>query len=439
MSRSHVFSVAFAGCVSFVLIALPALADSHARAVRLSDVQGNVQIDRNTGQGFENAFVNLPLTQGVKIRTQDRGQAALEFEDGSTVRLAPNTAVELPQLMLRDSGVKFSTIKVQEGTAYVDFLGTKDNVIEVTFAREDMTLTQAVHLRVAVEDVDATVAAFKGQASVTGPKGTVEVNKNHTASFDLLDDHYTAASGIDEFPYDSWDKQEAQYQQQYGRSTSSYSSTGYGTADLNYYGNFFTVPGYGTLWQPYFIGAGWDPFMNGAWAFYPGSGYSWVSAYPWGWTPYHCGAWNYFAMYGWAWQSGGACSLLNTFPVILNAPVGFVRPRPPLLPGHRIFPMHRGPMPVQTGNKVQIASNSAGLGVPRGSIRNLGQLSTRAAQTGFVTTKVHTSSEATGWWHSGSAPMAHVGSSMGHGFSSVGHSMSSGTGGGHASSGGGHR
>jgi len=432
MSRSHLFGPALVGFVSLVFFALPASADSHARAVRLSDVQGNVQIDRNTGQGFENAFVNLPLTQGVKIRTQDRGQAALEFEDGSTVRLTPNTLVELPQLVLRDSGVKFSTVKLQEGTAYFDFLGTKDNVLELTFARESLTLTQPIHLRVAMADVDAMLAVFKGQASITGPKGTVEVNKNHTASFDLLDDHYTVASGIDEFPYDSWDKQEAQYQQQYGKSTSSYSATGYGTADLNYYGNFFTVPGYGMLWQPYFIGAGWDPFLNGAWAFYPGPGYSWVSAYPWGWTPYHCGAWNYLSMYGWAWQPGGACMPLNTFPVILNAPRGFVRPRPPLLPGHRIFPLNRGPMLVHTGNKVQIASDSAGLGIARGSIRNLGQLSGRVEQTGFVTTRVHTASSSTGWWHTGTAPVAHVGSSMGHGLSSAGHSM----GGGHVSSGG---
>lgn len=432
MSRSHLFGPALVGFVSLVFFALPASADSHARAVRLSDVQGNVQIDRNTGQGFENAFVNLPLTQGVKIRTQDRGQAALEFEDGSTVRLTPNTLVELPQLVLRDSGVKFSTVKLQEGTAYFDFLGTKDNVLELTFARESLTLTQPIHLRVAMADVDAMLAVFKGQASITGPKGTVEVNKNHTASFDLLDDHYTVASGIDEFPYDSWDKQEAQYQQQYGKSTSSYSATGYGTADLNYYGNFFTVPGYGMLWQPYFIGAGWDPFLNGAWAFYPGPGYSWVSAYPWGWTPYHCGAWNYLSMYGWAWQPGGACMPLNTFPVILNAPRGFVRPRPPLLPGHRIFPLNRGPVLVHTGNKVQIASDSAGLGIARGSIRNLGQLSGRVEQTGFVTTRVHTASSSTGWWHTGTAPVAHVGSSMGHGLSSAGHSM----GGGHVSSGG---
>lgn len=431
------------------VIAVPVFADSYARVVRLSDVQGNVQIDRNAGQGFENAFPNLPLTQGIKIRTQERGEAALEFEDGSTVRLAPNTTVELPQLLLRDSGVKFSTVNLQEGTAYVNFLGTKDNVLEMIFARESVTMMRAVHLRIAMADVDAAVAVFKGEASVTSPKGTVEVNKNHTASFDLLDDRYTVASGVDESLYDSWEKQQSQYQQQYSNlnsdSYSSYSPYAYGSSDLNYYGNFFSLPGYGTLWQPYFTGAGWDPFMNGAWAFYPGLGYGWVSGYPWGWTPYHYGSWLYVPMYGWAWQPGGSWMGWNTLPVILNGPAGFVRPRPPLLPGRRIFAVNRGPAPVLKGSKVQITNNSAGLGVPRGIIRNLGQLSHHVEQTGFVNARVPTATTQTGFWHTSTAPMSRMGSSMGHGVSSmshgvssVGHSMGGAMGGGgHASGGGG--
>ena len=40
--------------------AVPASAASQVRIVRLSDVQGSVQIDKNTGLGFENAFLNLP-------------------------------------------------------------------------------------------------------------------------------------------------------------------------------------------------------------------------------------------------------------------------------------------------------------------------------------------------------------------------------------------
>jgi hypothetical protein len=442
MAHSSVLPRIFLIVALLCALALPCFADSKARAVRLSDVQGEVQVDRNIGQGFERAFLNLPLTQGVKIRTQEHGQAALEFEDGSTVRLVPNTTVELPQLLLRDSGVKFSSVNLQEGTAYIDFLGTKDNIIEVMFAREKLILTQPAHLRIVMADVDASVAVFKGQVSIAGPKGTAEVTKNHTASFDLLDDHYSVASNIDEYPYDSWDKQQAQYQQRYSdKSYSDYSPYAYGSEDLNYYGSFFTLPGYGMLWQPYFIGAGWDPFMNGAWAYYPGSGYGWVSAYPWGWTPYHCGNWTFLQIYGWAWQPSAACGGWYTLPAILNAPLGFVAPCPPKLPGRRIFPLNRGPVPAPTGNKVRIATNSGGLGIPRGSFRNLGQLSEKVEQRGFVTATVHTTPVSTGWWHAGTAPVSRMGTAIGHGFSSSTSSMSSGhvSGGGHSSGGGGHR
>lgn len=417
--------------------AFPCLADSQARVVRLSDVQGNVQIDRNTGQGYEKAFLNLPLTQGVKLHTQENGQAALEFEDGGTVRLAPKTIIELPQLSLRDSGAKVSAIRLQEGIAYVNCFGAKDDVLEVTFGHEKLTLTQPTHLRIAVGDVDAAVAVFKGEVQITSPKGIVEVSKNHTASFDLVDDHYYLADQIDDYPYDEWDKQQAKYQQQYSdASYPGYSPYAYGTNDLNYYGSFFDLPGYGTLWQPYFIGAGWDPFMNGAWAYSPGFGYGWVSAYPWGWTPYHYGSWMHLPLYGWVWQPGGAWMGGNTYPVYLNPPLGFVPPRSPLLPGQRIIPVNRGPVGWHNGNKVQIAGNSAGLGIPLGSIKNLSQLSQLVEQKGTVTTKIH--GPSVGLWHDGTAPVSHLGSSMGHGFSSMGHSISSGAGGGHASGGGGH-
>ncbi len=71
----------------FVLVALavPSFADSQVRIVRLSDVEGNVQIDRNTGQGYEKAFLNLPITQGVKLRGNGEGRAEIEFgHDGET-------------------------------------------------------------------------------------------------------------------------------------------------------------------------------------------------------------------------------------------------------------------------------------------------------------------------------------------------------------------
>jgi len=398
------------------LLSVLCLADSHARVVRLSEVEGSVQIDRNTGQGYEKAFLNLPLTQGAKIRTQDGGQAAIEFEDGSTIRLASDSEIDVPELSLGDSGAKISSIHLQEGTAYVTFFGSKGDLLDINFAREKVAFSQPVHARIILGDVDAAVSVYKGDVAITGPEGSLEVAKNHTANFDLIDDHYKLANNIEQYPSDAWDKQESKYQQQYSdASYSKYSPYAYGTGDLSYYGNFFTAPGYGTLWQPYFVGAGWDPFMNGAWAFNPGFGYGWVSAYPWGWTPYHYGSWAFVPGYGWAWQPGGAWMGWNTVPVILNPPAGFAAPRPPTLPGQRIFPINRGPVTAATGNKVQIASNSAGLGIPRGSIRNLGALSHTVEQKGFVTTKVNSASipSSGAWSHGGYAPMPRSGAGMG--------------------------
>ena len=60
-------SIVFLTAAACALLALPALADSQARIVRLSDVQGSVQIDKNTGMGFESAFLNLPIKQGTQV------------------------------------------------------------------------------------------------------------------------------------------------------------------------------------------------------------------------------------------------------------------------------------------------------------------------------------------------------------------------------------
>src|SRR5579872_4074311 len=116
-----------------VLIAIPAFAGSQARIVRLSDVQGSVQIDKNTGLGFENAFVNLPITQ---LRTGNGGRAEIEFEDGSSMRLAPNTSVEFSTLGLSDSGSRISQVNLAEGMAYVNWLGKTGDDFSLNLSRE---------------------------------------------------------------------------------------------------------------------------------------------------------------------------------------------------------------------------------------------------------------------------------------------------------------
>lgn len=375
------------------VLTLPALADSQARIVRLSDVEGAVQIDR--GQGYENAFLNMPITQGTKLQTKGDGRAEIEFEDGSTVRIIPNTTIEFAQLSLQDSGGYVSTVAVQEGTAYANYNGKKDDQFTVRFGREAVSLTQSAHFRVQVNDTDATLAVFKGGVQAAGPSGNIDVGKKQAVTFDLADnDKYTLARNFEEDPFDSWDKQQDQYHRQYTANSSYSSPYAYGASDLTYYGNFMNVPGYGTMWQPYFVGMGWDPFMNGAWMWYPGFGYTWVSAYPWGWMPYRYGNWVFVPGMGWLWQPGNSWAGWNTLPRVMNPPQRFTAPQPPSNPGHNLVLVNRGPAanPAHaTPRTLVIRNDSAGLGIPRGTVRNLGQISRDLQHEGAATATIHMS------------------------------------------------
>lgn len=367
-------------------LVVPSFADSQARIVRLSQVDGDVQIDRNAGQGYEKAFINLPVIQGSKLRAGQGARAEIEFEDGSTLRITPETEIEFPELALRDSGARASSVNLLEGTAYLNFKGGKEEEFSLGFGQKKIELGKAAHLRIELRDADATVAVFKGDVEVDDGSGKVKVDKKHSATFDLASaERYTLASNLEPDPYDDWDKQQEKYHQRYYSSaaSNSFSPYAYGVSDLNYYGSFYNMPGYGMMWQPYLVGAGWDPFMNGAWTWYPGAGYTWVSAYPWGWTPYRYGAWTFVSGAGWFWQPGRSWAGWNTGPRITNPPRQFSFPRPPATPGRTLLVnrgIAAGPVRV-TQNRTEIRTGSAGLGVARGSVRNLGKVSQQVGRS----------------------------------------------------------
>jgi hypothetical protein len=200
----------------FLLSSLPAFSDSQVRTVRLSFVKGNVQIERGSSQQFENAMLNLPITQGSRLRASGDGRAEIEFEDGSTIRLAPNSSIEFTELVLRESGAKASSIKVNKGTAYVDFAGEKNEEFVLQFGNEKLALTHSARLRIGVGDEGAAVAVFKGDIQVEGPSGTLAVKKNQTGNFDFASNgRATLVKDIDEEPLDAWDKQQSDYHVRY--------------------------------------------------------------------------------------------------------------------------------------------------------------------------------------------------------------------------------
>jgi uncharacterized protein DUF6600/FecR-like protein len=321
--------------MSLLLVLLAALvfapaarADSQARIVRLSLVDGPVQIDR--GQGFEKAIMNMPITQGMKLSTADDARAEVEFEDGTTLRLAPHTDVEFPALGLRSSGARFTTVLVNQGTAYFNVRHKRDDDFRVAFANREINADRNVHFRLDLAGDNPELAVFKGDLEFHSGQANVTVKKNETLTLDVSDAvRYDLAKNIAPLSFDEWDNDRINYASQYASgSYNTHSPYYYGVSDLNYYGSWYSYPGFGMFWRPFGVGYGWDPFYNGAWAWYPSFGYTWVSTYPWGWTPYRYGAWTFIPNFGWAWQPG-AWNTWFTVPPVFNAPPSFHGPKPP--------------------------------------------------------------------------------------------------------------
>ncbi len=390
--------VAILAALVSVFLAVSAAAESKARIVRLSDVQGSVKIDR-AGQGYEKAFLNLPLVEGSKLKTGSDGRAEVEFEDGTALRLGQDTQVEFPRMALGENGEKLTSVKLISGQLYVNAYGSKGDQLQVNFGRESINLTEASHFRVDFEDTDATLAVFKGKVIGTGPSGQFEVAEKHAATFDLANnDSFVVAKNYEQDPNDAWDKQQSEYHDRYAKNNTYNvaSPYGYGLSDLNYYGNFTMVPGYGWGWQPYFIDASWSPFMNGAWAFYPGVGYMWVSGYPWGWMPYYYGNWAYAPGFGWFWQPG----YWNTWvpvPTVVNPPVRTPLPKPPVRgTGTVMVGAGLTANPSRPPSRLAITQGSAGLGVPRGAVRDLDRVAKQASTaTRPIEVRTHSTPAAT--------------------------------------------
>ena len=389
-------------------LVVSASAESKARIVRLSEVQGTVQIDRATGDGFDKAFINLPVIEGSKLKTGKDGRAEVEFEDGSALRLAPDSEIAFTRLALGDDGQKLSTVQLVSGTLYANLRpkksGQKSDQILLNFARESVTVSESAHFRVELADATATLAVFKGKLSATTPSGQFELAEKHTATIDLAKDDlakdaaggdpakkdtFAIAKNYEAEPSDAWDRQQTEYHDRYASAggSSINSPYGYGMSDLNYYGSFMTVPGYGNVWQPYFIGANWSPFQDGGWAFYPGAGYMWVSGYPWGWMPYNYGNWAFAPGFGWVWQPGywnpWYGSSWYGIPQVVNPPVRTKVPTPPVR-GHQTLMVGLGLAAnpaLGAPRRMTINPDSAGFGVPRGSVSHLDRLAKTVDRT----------------------------------------------------------
>ena len=335
------------------------------RAARLSFLQGDVTVDHLDNTAGDPAQINMPLAEGARLTTGEDGQAEVEFEDGSVVRVTPNSSLGLSVLSI-DPAENFRTqLTLLHGLVYAKLHASSKYFYVVDAGGELVSPVANTTVRINLDQPPATISVFYGTVQVEhaptpqadGYKRDVRAGESLTG--DPSDSsQYSVSQNLEQDSWDEWNRgrDQAAADAALNRTPARDAfkgDQGYGWSDLDANGNWYEVPGQGQVWQPAIAqdAPDFDPYGYGSWVAYPGTGYVWASGYIWGWTPFHCGHWSYWNGFGWGWSPGAGCRRAGcNFGTATGGvfAVNIVHPPPnyhaPTRPGHEFGMLH--PIPV---------------------------------------------------------------------------------------------
>ncbi len=274
--------------------------DPPSRAARLNFVDGSVSFQPGGENDWVEAEINRPLATGDNLWADENSRA--EVHIGSTaLRLSPKTGITL-----LDVSDRIAQIRLAQGSLVVKVRhADEDDSYEIDTPNVAFVVRQAGEYRIDVDPdgrrTDVTV--WRGRGEVTGGGSSYTVVADEHASFAGADQLTYDVSQIPvQDGFDTWAFNRDQAEE--GSESVNYISrdmTGY--EDLDAYGNWSYVAGYGMSWRPRAMVVGWAPYRFGHWAWVGPWGWTWVENEPWGFAPFHYGRWAYSGT-AWLWIPG---------------------------------------------------------------------------------------------------------------------------------------
>lgn len=320
-----------------------ASAEALPYAAQIQRVEGEVALNNSDPANAQSdqwttATANQPFSVGDRIYTREKSRASLAFTGRNFARLEPNTSLDV--LALSDDRTQLA---LRDGSAIFDvgYLDSND-LFEVATPYGAVDFQQPGLYNVGIDNGQVLVSVLSGLAQVVGLGGSGQINKGELLTLlgstaadvvlsqidgrnagYLVDDYYAY-----QYPnyydgryrdYNSY-LSDPYYFDPYRRNVSYQYVNSYipGLYELDYYGDWRNLDGYGNVWSPR-VEAGWAPYQTGYWySDYP-YGPTWVSSEPWGYAPYHYGRWA-FVGDRWYWVP----DTMNVRPTYSPALVAFV-------------------------------------------------------------------------------------------------------------------
>ncbi len=281
-----------------MLLSLPAYSSgSTLGSLRISLIEGDVQVRTGDTGEWVPASINMPLMDGDQIWVPEGGRTELQLRDGSFLRLDENSALEI--LTVEKDSFQFY---LTEGRSYANFRGLKETLLQIDTPDSSIRVYDRSNFRIEMRpDGYTDISVYRGVVYAENRDGETTVDEGNTLSFR----EGTYAELFPLGPIDEWERwnQERDRRLAEWRTPSPYlpDELRIYSSDFEENGRWVRVRGYGYVWTPTVrVSAGWAPYRVGRWVWIGGD-YVWVSYEPWGWVPYHYGRWAFISTIGWCW------------------------------------------------------------------------------------------------------------------------------------------
>ena len=234
----------------------------YAQVVRISHLEGDVRIARASAnekskhEVWETAEMNLPLATDDSLVTGADGRVEIEFENASTLYLAPNSVMTFDDLHAT-SGVPHSELDLLSGTAtiHLDSLKPGESFFVRTATNDLLTrYPQKADMRISSYTDGMALVALK-DGSLIVPGGSKEAMTAGKVIF-FNKDHAQAAAPEktqDFAEFDAWvaDRYQARSEAMSAEMKEAGITTPVpGIADMKGQGRFYPCEPYGTCWEP---------------------------------------------------------------------------------------------------------------------------------------------------------------------------------------------
>ncbi len=270
---------------------------------RLSVVDGQVGVKHGDAGDQAAATVNTPVVAGDYITTGNDGRAEVQLDPANVIRAGAGTQLRFTQL----DGAN-DVAQIAEGTVELRVFASGQDNVQVETPSVDVEPSEAGEYIVSVtNDGNTQITARSGSLAVVTPQGTQEVEPGRTmvVAGSATSPQYQYIDEVAQTDVEAWgDQRDQMLASAENAPSQDVAADMTGGADLDQYGNWVDIPGYGNAWVPSDVAPGWSPYSSGSWVNLSYYGPTWVGSEPWGWAPYHYGRWLYAPTVGWAWTPG---------------------------------------------------------------------------------------------------------------------------------------